>query len=54
MGMDIPMDIWIKREDIHPLDISLGWVSSIQNRDGKEDNDVIIPIFSEVFTLGNY
>jgi hypothetical protein len=36
MGMDIPVDIRIKKEDIHPLDILLGWVSSIQNRDGKE------------------
>jgi hypothetical protein len=32
MGVDIPMDIWIKKEDIHPLDIFLGWVSSIKNR----------------------
>jgi hypothetical protein len=35
MGVDIPMNIWIKKEDIHPLDIFLGWVSSIKNRHGK-------------------
>jgi len=32
MGVDIPVDIWIKKEDINPLDMYLGWVSSIKNR----------------------
>jgi hypothetical protein len=35
MGMDIPVDVWIKKEDIHSLNISLGWVSSIRNQDRK-------------------
>jgi hypothetical protein len=29
------LDTWIEKEDIHPFDIYLGWVSSIEKWDGK-------------------
>jgi hypothetical protein len=49
MGMDIPVDIWIKKEDIHPLNIPWVGYPPFKIRMEKEDNSIIIPIFKVEF-----